>query len=162
MGCSPIINTAVCPRLLNVALLLLCLQVAPTSSPASWARTFLFLCTEGRFRPGTWAWPWKPGTRKVTASLTTFLSVPGRDLDAWCQFCRTSRSGEALLACRVIQLLAQPGPNPLQPTRLGSRCWAGSQWRAVCLGIAGRWPFPRHPNVGDAAEAAVLPRYPTP
>ncbi|XP_057347311.1 acetoacetyl-CoA synthetase isoform X2 [Manis pentadactyla] len=37
---------------------------APTSSRALWARIPLFLCTKGRSRPGTWAWPWKPGMRK--------------------------------------------------------------------------------------------------
>ncbi|XP_070371953.1 acetoacetyl-CoA synthetase isoform X4 [Equus asinus] len=38
--------------------------VALTSSPASWARIPPFPCTKGRFRPATWAWPWKRGVRK--------------------------------------------------------------------------------------------------
>ncbi|XP_073917342.1 acetoacetyl-CoA synthetase isoform X3 [Castor canadensis] len=38
--------------------------VAPTSSPASWARMCPFLCTKARSRPGTWPWLWRPGMRK--------------------------------------------------------------------------------------------------
>ncbi|XP_053783637.1 acetoacetyl-CoA synthetase isoform X3 [Desmodus rotundus] len=37
---------------------------APTSCPASWARTLPFLCTRARSRPATWPWPWRRGTRK--------------------------------------------------------------------------------------------------
>ncbi|XP_057382116.1 acetoacetyl-CoA synthetase isoform X4 [Balaenoptera acutorostrata] len=54
--------------------------VAPTSCLASWARILPFLCTEGRFRPGTWAWPWRCGTRKARQSGGRAVSwcVPSR------------------------------------------------------------------------------------
>ncbi|XP_058512712.1 acetoacetyl-CoA synthetase isoform X3 [Ochotona princeps] len=38
--------------------------VVPTSSPASWATTPPSPCTEAKFRPGTWLWPWRRGVRK--------------------------------------------------------------------------------------------------
>ncbi|XP_072578770.1 acetoacetyl-CoA synthetase isoform X2 [Vulpes vulpes] len=58
--------------------------VALTSSPASWARIFLFLCIKERFRPGTWAWPWKPGTRKERQS--------GARVVSWCAPSRSPAS----------------------------------------------------------------------
>ncbi|XP_054095076.2 acetoacetyl-CoA synthetase isoform X4 [Callithrix jacchus] len=65
--------------------ILLCYTTgAPTSSPASWARTFLFLCIKGRFRPGTWAWPWKRGTRKERRS--------GEKAASWCVLSRSLAS----------------------------------------------------------------------
>ncbi|XP_069353614.1 acetoacetyl-CoA synthetase isoform X5 [Eulemur rufifrons] len=42
--------------------------VAPTSCPASWARTLPSPCTKGRSRRGTWAWRWKHGARKERQS----------------------------------------------------------------------------------------------
>ena len=52
-----------------------CWQVAPTSSPASWARIHPFLCTKGRFRLGTWAWLWRHGMSKVMAqTLSVFVT----------------------------------------------------------------------------------------
>ncbi|XP_077015673.1 acetoacetyl-CoA synthetase isoform X4 [Tamandua tetradactyla] len=49
---------------------------APTSSHALWARIIPSLCTKARFRPGTWAWQWKPGTRKERQS--------GERAVSWC------------------------------------------------------------------------------
>ncbi|XP_053443772.1 acetoacetyl-CoA synthetase isoform X3 [Nycticebus coucang] len=50
--------------------------VALTSSPASWARILVSLCTKGRFRPGTWAWLWRHGVRKERPS--------GGRVVSWC------------------------------------------------------------------------------
>ncbi|XP_055095044.1 acetoacetyl-CoA synthetase isoform X6 [Symphalangus syndactylus] len=65
--------------------ILLCYTTeAPTSSPASWATIFLFLCIKGRFRPGTWAWPWRRGTRKERRS--------GERAASWCVLSRSLAS----------------------------------------------------------------------
>lgn len=45
---------------------------------------FLFLCIKGRFRPGTWAWPWRRGTRKERQS--------GERAASWCVLSRSLAS----------------------------------------------------------------------
>nr|XP_030715839.1 acetoacetyl-CoA synthetase isoform X3 [Globicephala melas] len=71
----------------------LCLQVAPTSCLASWARILQFLCTKGKFRPGTWAWPWRCGTRKERQS-------GGRAVN-WCVPSRSPASPRAFGTTRT-------------------------------------------------------------
>ncbi|XP_054568696.1 acetoacetyl-CoA synthetase isoform X2 [Eptesicus fuscus] len=72
---------------------------APTSSPASWARTSLSPSTEARSRPATWAWPWRPGMRQAGPS--------GARAGSWCA----------------------PGPSPASPRTSGTTRRAASTGR---------------------------------
>ncbi|XP_059264179.1 acetoacetyl-CoA synthetase isoform X3 [Mustela nigripes] len=103
---------------------------APTSSPASWARIFLFLSTEGRFRPGTWAWPWKPGTRKDRQC--------GGRAASWCAPSRSPASPRTSGTTRTGPSTGRPISPDSQvsgctvtsaestPRRGASACWAGA------------------------------------
>ncbi|XP_059105013.1 acetoacetyl-CoA synthetase isoform X2 [Peromyscus eremicus] len=73
--------------------------VALTSSPVSWAKTRLSLCTRVRFKPGTLAWLWKPGTRKGRPS--------GERVASWCA----------------------PSPSPASPRTSGTTRTAASTGR---------------------------------
>ncbi|XP_058387228.1 acetoacetyl-CoA synthetase isoform X6 [Diceros bicornis minor] len=103
--------------------------VARTSSPASWGRTPLSLCTEGRSRPGTWAWPWRRGARKER--------LCGERAESWCAPSRFPASPRTSGTTRTG---ASTG-RPISPSSQGSgrtattagstprpgasSCWAG-------------------------------------
>ncbi|XP_066227278.1 acetoacetyl-CoA synthetase isoform X2 [Saccopteryx leptura] len=102
---------------------------APTSSPASLARTLVFPCTEGRFSPGTWAWPWRRGTRKAGRC--------GGKVESWCAPSRSPASPRTSGTTRTAASTGRPTSPSSQvsgrtattagstPRRAASSCWAG-------------------------------------
>lgn len=52
-------------------------QVAQTSSPASWVRTGRFLCTGERFKASTWAVTCRAGTRRVSSQYMSLCKIHG-------------------------------------------------------------------------------------
>ncbi|XP_069921826.1 acetoacetyl-CoA synthetase isoform X4 [Oryctolagus cuniculus] len=109
--------------------------VAPTSSPASWARIPPSRCTEGRFRPGTWPWPWRRGMKKDGQS--------GDRAESWCVRSRfpasprtsgTTRTG-ASTGRRISpssQVSGRTATTAESTPRPGaSSCWAGATARST-------------------------------
>ncbi|KAM7051176.1 acetoacetyl-CoA synthetase isoform 2-T2 [Molossus nigricans] len=135
--------------------------VARTSSPASWARMCVFLSTEGRSRPGTWAWPWRPGTRKERRC--------GGRAESWCAPSRSPASPRTSGTTRTAASTARRTSPSSQVSgrtvttagsipRLGaSSCWAGATARSTPTecGSAARRSITSYTLTGKKVEVAV-------
>ncbi|XP_064128122.1 acetoacetyl-CoA synthetase isoform X6 [Loxodonta africana] len=135
--------------------------VARTSSPASWARMPLSLCIKARSRPGTWAWRWRPGTRKERQS--------GGRVGNWCapspcpaspRTSGTTRTGAStgrrispnsqMSGRTVITAASIPRPG-------ASSCWAGAMAHSTPTecGLAAQKSTTLYTLNGKKVEVAV-------
>ncbi|XP_057601002.1 acetoacetyl-CoA synthetase isoform X4 [Hippopotamus amphibius kiboko] len=135
--------------------------VAPTSSPASWAIILPFLCTKGRFRPGTWAWPWRHGMRKERQS--------GGRAGSWCAPSRFPASPRTSGMTRTAastgrrispssQVSGRMATTAESTPRLGaSSCWAEATARSTPMECdsAARKSITSYTLNGKKVEVAV-------
>lgn len=144
--CSLLGSTATGPSPLRCASPRPLSQAAPTSSPASWARTPRSPCTRARSRPGTWAWPWRCGMSKVQRrwplpllALGVGARGPGRLLGVG-SLGSLCLSGEQTAVPRASFDSAQ-APRPQPPSACPPEVWEFGE-----LGAQGRQVVGRHPS----------------
>ncbi|XP_063081554.1 acetoacetyl-CoA synthetase isoform X3 [Cavia porcellus] len=113
---------------------------APTSSPASWATTRRSQCTRARSRPGTWPWPWRPGTRTARPC--------GARAGSWCARGRSPASprtsGTTRPAASTGRRISPSSPESGRtvttarstPRRAASSCWAAAMAPSTPTGCA--------------------------
>ncbi|XP_054450284.1 acetoacetyl-CoA synthetase isoform X2 [Pteronotus mesoamericanus] len=134
---------------------------APTSSPASWARTPPSPCTRARSRPGTWPWPWRPGTRegrpcgeRAASWCAPGPSPPSPPISGTMRMAastgRPTSPSSQVSGCKATTAGSTPRPG-------ASSCWAGATARSTPMecGSAARKSITSYTLTGKKVEVAV-------